>query len=454
MNMKKILTTKITRCLQVIFLTALFAGCEKATIQFGQTYIDDSYTNIVLVDSMTVGVSNVYKDSVITSQTGNILLGTTHDPYLGKVTSNAYFSLVPSSNTAPDFLPNAGYDSAVLLMKSNTDYYGDTTAAPTYTLRQLSSEILLPDQQFYFYNNSSFPVSTGQALGSRTLTIRPSNGDSVNIKLDDTQGLGAKLFGMLRRKSDTIKTNTAFTNFFKGLQLSTSDANVIFGFKDSVVLRVYYHETDQLYEKKAFDFTLNNSNFQFNNISFVRPASGGLANLGPTNKEISSSLTNNIGYSQAATGLYLKISFPTLRGLLQRPDYIKIISAQLVIKPYPGSYTGQYVLPPQLVAATTDALNEPGGTLTTTSGGTSAIETGNLYIDYQTGINTAYTYDVTSYLISQIATINTNFSTGLLIIPPSTNRFGTMKRLVMGDSKNANLNARVQLKVYYISVIH
>jgi len=452
--MKKKLTRKITICLQLTFLTALFAGCEKAAIQFGQTYIGTGVTNIVLVDSMTVGVSNVYKDSVVTSGQGAILLGTATDPYFGKTTSTTYLSLVPGTNSLPDFLPNATYDSLVLLMKSNTDYYGDTTAAPTYTLRQLTSEILLPDQQFYFYNNSSFPVSTGQALGSRTLTIRPSNGDSVNIKLDDTQGLGAKLFGMLRRKSDTIKTNTAFTNFFKGLQLSTSDANVILGFKDSVVLRVYYHETDQYYEKKAFDFTLNNSNYQFNNISYVRPATGGLANLGPNNKEIASSLTNNLGYSQAATGLYLKISFPTLRGLLQRPDYIKIISAQIIIKPYPGSYNGQFVLPPQLVAATTDALNEPGGTLTTTSGGTSAIETGNLYIDYQTGINTAYSYDVTNYLISQIATINTNFSTGLLIIPPSANRFGTLKRLVMGDSKNANLNSRVQLKVYYISVVH
>ncbi len=378
--MKKIFTRKITLCLLVIFLTALFAGCEKTSIQFGQTYIDDSYTNIVLVDSMTVGVSTVFKDSVTTSQTGTILLGTTSDPYFGKITSNSYFSLVPNTNTIPDFLANAQYDSTVLLMKSNGEYYGDTTATPTYSLRQLTQEILLPDQQFFFYNNSTFPVSP-TVYGSRSLLIRPTNGDSVNIKLDDSKGLGQRLFGMLRRKSDTVKTNTAFTNFFKGMQLSTNNANVVFGFKDSVVLRVYYHETDQLYEKRGFDFVLNNSNFQFNNISYDRTGTP-LTQLSHTNNLVSSSLTNHLGYTQAATGLYLKISFPTLTGLIQRPDYIKIISAQLIIKPFPGSFYGGFTLPPQLVAASTDALNEPGGVLTVSSGGSAATQTGNLFIDY------------------------------------------------------------------------
>jgi len=151
-------------------------------------------------------------------------------------------------------------------MKSNKDYYGDTATIPTYYVRQLATEIVLPDDQFTFYNTSAFPVNP-TILGTRTLGIRPSNADSVNIKMDNT--LGTTLFGMLRRKSDTVKINSAFTKFFKGLQLSSNNANVIYGFKDSVVLRMYYHETDNYFQTRTFDFVLNNSNFQF--LTIFRP---------------------------------------------------------------------------------------------------------------------------------------------------------------------------------------
>jgi len=138
-------------------------------------------------------------------------------------------------------------------------------------------------------------------------------------------------------------------------------------------------------KNRTFDFVLNNSNFQFNNIAADRSGTNiSSAVLGPTKKEAASTLTANLGYSQSASGLYLKISFPNLRNLLQRPDYTKIISAQLIIKPVPSSYNGQFTLPPQLVAATTDVLNEPGGVLTATSGGTAVTQTGNLFIDLDT----------------------------------------------------------------------
>ena len=452
--MKKMFTRKTIYCLSVLFSIAFFTGCDKASIQFGQNYIDNGNTNIVLVDSMTVGISTAWKDSVITSQSAVILLGVAKDPYFGKTTATSYLSLAPATNTIPDLLPNAQYDSISVLMKCNTDYYGDTTSIPTYSVRQLTTEIALPDAQFSFYNTSSFPVSS-TVLGTRTLGIRPSNGDSVNIKLDNSNGLGATLFGMLRRKSDTLKTNSTFTRYFKGLQLSANGANVIYGFKDSIMLRLYYHEAGSAYTSKTFDFALNNSNFQFNNISADRTGTQ-LATLGASKREIGSPQTGNIGYLQSGSGLYLKVSFPNLRNLLTRSDYVKLISAQLIVKPVPGSYSyyGNFTLPPQLVAATTDALNEPGGVLTTSAGGSTVTETGNLFIDYQDLINTSYSYDVTSYLISQLSLLNNYQANGLLLIPPAGSRYSTLKRLVIGDSKFQDVNARIQLKIYYVSVNH
>jgi len=81
--MKKIFTSNRILYALLIFSTAFFNGCDKTSIQFGQNYIDVNNTNIILVDSMTVGVSTVYKDSVPTAQTNTILLGVATDPYFG-----------------------------------------------------------------------------------------------------------------------------------------------------------------------------------------------------------------------------------------------------------------------------------------------------------------------------------------------------------------------------------
>ncbi|MBS1562877.1 MAG: hypothetical protein JST39_00755, partial [Bacteroidetes bacterium] len=383
---------------------------------------------------------------------GAIMLGIAQDPYFGKTTATSFLSMAPSTSAIPDVLFNAAYDSIVVLMKGNKTWYGDTTTVPTFKFRQLTQEIALPDAQYAFYNSSSFPFNP-TPLGSRTMNIRPSNGDSVKIKLDDSNGFGANLFGMIRRKSDTLKNNTTFSRVFKGFQLSAENANVIYGFKDSITLRLYYHQTDNFYENKSFDFTLNNNNFQWNNIAYDRSGTP-LTQLSAASREVSSTKTNNIGYMQSASGVYLKITFPYLRSLLGRSDYIKIISAQLTLKPIPGSYgyNGRFRMPPQLVASTTDAVNEPGGNLTSNASGTTTTETGNLFIDYQNYSNTAYTYDVTSYLIAQLALTNNYQGNGLLMIPPSGSRNSNLDRLVIGDSKYPDVNARVGLKIYYVSV--
>jgi hypothetical protein len=157
-----------------------------------------------------------------------------------------------------------------------------------------------------------------------------------------------------------------------------------------------------------------------------------------------------MAYSSYAAGAMVKIRFPSVRDILKLPNYAKIIKATLVIKPANGSYQGVYSLPPQLRLSQTTQLNQVGTDITQiNSDGTAVSQTGNLVIDDLYGSNTAYTYDVTSYLRGLVtdATINNN---GLLLIPPSPALETQFNRLVVGDGSNSE--AKTQLFIWYASV--
>ena len=425
-------------------ILSLTIGCQKTAIQYGQQYIDNGITNIILVDSISPVVSTIYKDSVPTSQSGALQVGSYTDAFFGKTTANSYLQLtIP---TLTDLRDNAQYDSLVLLMKCNGAYYGDTTLPVSISVNQLTQEIKFTENQTSFYNINSWPANSS-SLGTRTLQLRPLTGDSANIRLSDAKGL--ELYNMIKTKDPILKDNILFTDYLKGLKISSTSNNNIFGFKDSVIMRLYYHQTDITRDSKYFDFAFFNKPLQFNQITADRSGTP-LAALNTQNNEIFSTSTGNVGYLQPATGLYLKISFPTIRKLLERSDFVKIIRADLVVKPVINSYNGYFPLPPVLNGAETDGANEPGVSLTSVANGAASLETGNLAIDDIYGTNTNYTYDVTGYLQQEITNAAIN-KDGILLLPPSTTRFSTFNRLVIGDFQN--VKSKIQLNVYYISVI-
>ena len=422
----------------------LTIGCQKTAIQYGQQYIDNGITNIILVDSISPVVSTIYKDSVPTSQSGSLQVGSYKDAFFGKTTANSYLQLtIP---TLTDLRDNAQFDSLVLLMKCNGAYYGDTTLPVTLSVNQLTQEIKFTENQTSFYNINSWPANSSP-LGTRTLQLRPLAGDSANIRLDDAKGL--ELYNMIKTKDPILKDNILFTDYLKGLKISATTNNNIFGFKDSVIMRLYYHQTDITRDSKYFDFAFFNKPLQFNQITADRSGTP-LAALNTQNNEIFSTSTGNVGYLQPATGLYLKIGFPTIRKLLERSDFVKIIRADLVVKPVINSYNGYYSLPPVLTGAETDGANEPGISIASVVNGAASTETGNLSIDDVYGTNTNYSYDVTAYLQQEITNAAIN-KDGILLLPPSTTRFSTFNRLVIGDFQN--VKSKIQLNVYYISVI-
>ena len=435
------------------------AGCQKPTIAFGTTFLNTANTNIIVIDTFNVALSSVLVDSVPTTGTGTLMIGNYQDPYFGYINSKSYLQVGTPGNPTISF--QASFDSLDFIMRINKSFYGDTTLPQTYSIYQLDTVISLPLLQYTFYNNSSIPYNP-TPLGSRTVTILPTAAqtslsvfDTVKIRLPDSLGLA--LMGMIQRRSDTTATLNTFLNYLRGFVLSTDNGSkgVVYGFRDTVTMRLHYHEPGAINNYKFIDFPYNNRAHQFNQISIDRSGTPLQALVNAQNSrpnpliyaEAPSSALGNAGYVQSATGIQLKLMFPNMAGLINLPDYLGVLKAELILKPVPGSYSPTNALPPQLVLSQTDMNNRLGGGVVTN--GTSS--TGNLVLDYTFGQNTSYSYDITTYMKGLMAT-GLYTQNGIMVNLPSPAGSTTMNRAVFNDRNNKLYT--ITLKLYYISLVH
>ncbi len=426
----------------IAFLTFLFSlhACTKADVNVGTQLADDQYTQIVMTDTFTTNVSTVYIDSFVTSATGTGLAGSYNDNAFGQVNVSSYYQL-----KQPSFSDQyVAFDSLKLLLKSNHNYYGDTTQPLQLGVYRLSNLIFKTyNTSFYNYDVISH-YST--PLGETTLQYYPSITDTVSIRLSDD--LGKQLLQVLKDSTQYLSSNDNFVNYFNGIYIVPQQTNAfVFGFKDSVTMRLYYHETSDIYStSKTADFSLYNNQRQFNHID-VNRAGTALSNLNMQTKALPSLLTNNAGYTQPATNCMAKIRIPNIRELFNIPNFLKIERALLVVKPVAGTYSGYYTLPDSLRLTTTDINNTVETDLTYSTG---QVQYGSFQRDYLYEQNTRYSYDVTNYLISQLNVANANENGLLVRLGNNTQNVSSFRRVILGDQQNKT--SALQLQVYYLTV--
>ncbi len=429
----------------LLFTMFLISSCEKQDIAFGTGFIDNTITNLVLVDTATVNIASVYVDSFVTSSSQTIFAGKYKDEKFGTITSRSFLQLGIPAASSYDIPNGSVFDSVELILKLNKNFYGDTTVPYEVAIHQLTQQIAYRTNQYSFYNNNSWPFSN-TVLGSSQLVISPSTRDTLAIKLSPT--LGLDLFNKLQNKNDEVSTVDQFLNYFKGIAIvGGAGNNCIMGFKDSVTMRLHYRKPGVFAQNAIIDFGINQTNFQFNNISSDRTGTA-ISSLGPNNRIIPSSATGNAGYSQYISGVVTKFNFPYLNDLYQLPNFLKIVKAELVIKPVQNSFLSYYSLPLRLRLNATDQTNLLGTDLSTYVGSSSTVQYGNLYIDNLYGTSTAYTYDITSYLQALLVSHSDLVKNGLLVLPPAPNTI--FSRLLIANG--ASTINKTQVKIYYASV--
>jgi hypothetical protein len=435
----------IMRGIKVLFFILLLTGLSECTIStsgIGADFFANSSTfDISYLDSVTLKVSTVLKDSLITSDTKRLLVGYHQDEKLGTITSQGVFQV--------------GISNAIVLDKSTTEYVGlrlnlnkdgysfyDTTKSQTVSVYQLTKGLVA--NTGLYYNTSKFSINrSAPPLGTLTFSPRPKHTtDSLEIALSDD--LGRQLMTMAQTSDPRLSTNLEFIRYFKGLALipDTLKSRAFVGFQSAGAskpseMRLYYKDrTTTPVTVKHISFPIGN-NANFNHIHPWRSGTK-LSSLKKVNQMVSSVVTDHEGYFQCGTSLAMRVEMPYLNTLRNNDPGFLSTRAMLEFKPIRSSYITD-PLPPVLVMYIVDGQNN------LLSATPLAIR---LVKDLEYGRNTVYQCDVTSFVNSQIPTIvNTQYA--LLILLGDSQYRSTVNRLYIGDPMNAD---NMRLRLYYLTL--
>jgi hypothetical protein len=426
-------------------VAVLTLSCTKTEV----TFADNDQGNdpsISYYDDYPVDISTYKIDSFITSGHRTFAVGYHTDTAFGTVNAASYAELVlANGNEIKD--KDVSFDSLVLVLKPNGKYYGDTLLPFNLKVHRLLENIENEDEDLTtFYNLRRFSYSS-IPLGQTTQAIKPVRGNEVRVRLSDV--LGAELLQKLKTNATEIRTQDGFRNYFKGIQISTDSAIskslYYFGFTTDTLVRLYY-KLDGIYpEQRTYNFSLKTET-QFNNITYYHSGTP-LSIFTPHKKQIkNSSLTGNKAFMHNNMGSYVKINFPALQSLTETHPFVRIMRAELVIKPRPGSYAYPYRLPEKLILYSTDVNNSLSVTINYANSQTP--QDGSLQIDHLYGDKTQYTFDITSFISSLIN--EGRFSSLALILAPYDGSLDTLTdRLIINDQLLSN---SIQLKLYVLGL--
>jgi hypothetical protein len=431
--------------LAVVLVAAVMLSCQKKQIEFGDDP-ENNYTRLVYIDTVAVRLSTIITDSFPTGGATSFLLGKYNDPYLGIVSAKPFFQLSPVSD-AVDIPSTAVFDSLVFIIRTSDYYYGDTSRAQTISVHELAQAIS------YSYNDQLYNTSNVNIkpvpLGSRTLKIAPVATDSIIIRLNNTKGF--ELFDKLRQRSTDVTNADNFLNYFRGICLSVgaNDTTAVYGLNGnaSMAMRVVYHLTTPAVENKYVDFTFNANTYAFNQVLTDRTGTG-LPSSVNTLTEIPSAQTGNLGFTQTGTGLLLKMTFPSLRDIIKNDDIVKLLKADLLVRPAYLSFD-RYIhkLPGSLYLAVTDGSNIIGDVLADSSG---AAQYAAPYIDAIYGEDSHYRFNVTSY-INQLLTTAGTTDYGLFLLEDWSASAMQVNRAVINDANRTKYKTQLVLSVAIIN---
>lgn len=429
-------------------MTVLSCGTDSDAGEFvvGSDYLALN-NKVVLIDTVTVDMSTINFDSLVTSNQSRILIGNYEDPIYGKVKSNSYFQLASDSyaliNSGSDTeTTNYVFDSISMILKYDNYFYGDTTKVQTFDIHRLIQKVKPNTDDNNFYNNSALSYSD-ESLGTISYKPRPLEKDSVNIKMSST--FGAALFQKLKKRE--ITDFDSFNEYLKGLVLvpSTSNSASVIGFHVTTSKVRLYYSKYQADQETSFiiDFTIQDATKQFNAVSLDRTGTI-IENLPVSSSKLSSLLTSHQGFIQSGTGVACKIDFPNIKQLKYLSDKGAIVDAQLLLKPVNNTYSEKYPLADSLKIYVADNLNRISGSLVN-SAGTSVFGILNKKSD-EFNENIGYLVPIGNFLQKEMLKPSDSKSSLILTLPGISK---TVNRIVLGDQKH--LNNKIQLKIYYIS---
>jgi Domain of unknown function (DUF4270) len=481
----------------ILSFCVFLSACEDPQEIGSEVFVQD--IGVLYTDTLTVDASTILLDSIVTSNTANLLVGRYTDPTLGLVEASSYFHIA-NLDTLRSVVDTLGRkevtwirfpskaDSIRLILPYNL-YQGDTLQRQTFKVTQLDDNALL-DATKPYYNKDIAPVLKPTLLGQvQNVRIRPIKNQNIISGVDRFDTLRIPItdptfINFIKSQRDlTVKDDvligTGFKNKIRGLALTSESANnaAIVGFSVNgarAIMRIFYNykyiytlrnkansadsirvtvdttRANDLYVGLYSPTTGAPSNARFNKIATSRI--GAYSKLiNPTDALLSSQSSNQV-VLQSSTGLGMKVKFPSLLKLKERQD-IAINKAELVLEPNSSNYS----VPTDLILIESTLTNRPVRS-TSTGEGSLLFVSGEASTAAYVAKSNNYTFNVTSSLQNILS--GRNKSNGWVLsadtfASSSTTARGPIsgKSIVSSDVDRAVFDSKkVKLKVYYTYV--
>ncbi len=350
--------------ISIVLLFFILSSCEDPATQIGAELLQPSdVISTNFTDTLAISASTVLLDSIVSSTTDKLLVGSYIDPVFGKVTAKPFFQIANVDSLKAG--PNSILDSVILHLGYKY-YIGDTTKPQSFTVHRVTEKIgqntgsltkrlleSLDSRNTYFINDNlnyeTTPLGgTGPFLPRPIVKKRETDNvlDSMrtlNVRL--TPAFGNELLSLTGKSGGAGLVN--FKEYFKGMVLvpGPGENASVLGFEPNNTpssLRIkpsyvglYYHTKDKVDTLRNFffvSFTSNEAyNNRFNNVVFDRSATD-LKTLVKPNDLLAPLFSDKEVYVQASSGVATKIEFPTLKNLAKDGN-VAINKVELLLKP-------------------------------------------------------------------------------------------------------------------------
>ncbi len=324
----------------------------------------DAISGAYGIDTLTVRLSTIWRDSVPTSGTNFLLVGQYRDPRLGLVAATGYTRLGWSGPYTP--APTEIFDSLALELRLNAYRYGDTTRLQTLHVRRLAAPLTVGRTYFSGEAVATDPVLLNQGAAALASFRASPSRRVLRLRLADALGRALLLAGQQGR----LGTEAELAAVLPGLALTpgpTDDAALLLLPLAGARLRLFTHAPTAPTAAHERSFGMENATAHFYQVTANRRGTL-LASLSATNRAIPSSITNREACLAGALGLQLRLEIPyltRLRALAPRP---LILGAEATLETVPGT-GGRGLRPPAALYAYRSGRGGQRGAVLTTGDG-------------------------------------------------------------------------------------
>ncbi|MBN2164964.1 MAG: DUF4270 family protein [Marinilabiliaceae bacterium] len=440
--------------LSYIFLLSLYiSGCSEDNGMSVGSDLVVSKSNATIVDTVTISLSTVKTDTIITSSHNIALVGQTEIAGYGAVNAKSYIPL--EYNTFIKYNKEEIFDSLTISFYLSGYYKGDTLANLNLKIYEVTDSFIVNSQRTYssttsFYSTKYWEYKfdnlnhKSEPLFERNIKVRPSTTKEHEYKLSN------EIFNRLTSFVKTATADSTLEGRFFGIAIDADSLTTkcVLGLSvndSSCCFNLYSHTISESKTTIVRKFNLLNSQQQF--YSVKNTSNYPELNQNQIHKyKITDKKTDNQSVLAGLAGYEIRIDFPYLKQLLEISNQSYLMNAILIIKPN-MDLCSVNSLPNSIYLATTNKLNEITGYFKDSDNN---YLTGDLVTDIINKENTYYSFNITSYLHNAIENSYFTDGEGLMLTLPDNQFSTTFNSIIIGGFSNTKYKSH--LNIYYYNV--